>query len=74
MIKLLRLFTPLAAILLLAGSVGAQQTAPTEGMYWGDEVPEGWNGNWPAELLTVPRRPTSPAPPACGTSTSSSTP
>jgi hypothetical protein len=56
MMKLLRIFTPLAAVLLLAGTVGAQQTAPTEGMYWGDEVPAGWNGNWPAELLTVPEK------------------
>jgi hypothetical protein len=25
-------------------------------IYWADEVPAGWNGKWPAELLTVPER------------------
>jgi hypothetical protein len=25
-------------------------------IYWADEVPAGWNGAWPAELLTVPER------------------
>src|SRR5262245_988465 len=25
-------------------------------IYWGDEVPAGWNGTWPAELRTVPER------------------
>ena len=25
-------------------------------IYWADEVPAGWNGTWPAELLTVPER------------------
>ena len=25
-------------------------------IYWGDEVPPGWNGKWPVELQTVPER------------------
>jgi hypothetical protein len=25
-------------------------------IYRGSDVPEGWNGNWPAELLTVPEK------------------
>src|SRR5262249_23585243 len=25
-------------------------------IYWGDEVPAGWNGDWPRELKTVPER------------------
>jgi hypothetical protein len=30
--------------------VGSQQ------IYWGDEVPAGWNGDWPEALRTVPER------------------
>lgn len=44
-----------AAIVLsatLAGIVIAQQPK----IYWGDEVPAGWSGKWPPELLTVPER------------------
>jgi len=25
-------------------------------IYWGNEVPDGWNGNWPSEFLTVPEK------------------
>lgn len=25
-------------------------------IYWGKEVPEGWNGNWPAEFQTIPEK------------------
>src|SRR5262245_46607473 len=25
-------------------------------IYWGDDVPNGWNGNWPQELKTVPEQ------------------
>ncbi len=42
---------PTAALALLCSAATAQQH-----MYWGDEVPEGWNGDWPAELLTVPEQ------------------
>ncbi|RPJ70646.1 MAG: hypothetical protein EHM24_14870 [Acidobacteria bacterium] len=27
-----------------------------ERIYWGDAVPRGWNGKWPAKLLTVPEK------------------
>ena len=42
----------IAAILaLLAPRVPAAQK-----IYWGDSVPAGWNGKWPAKFLTVPER------------------
>ncbi len=30
--------------------------APAQKIYWGDAVPKGWNGKWPAKLLTVPEK------------------
>lgn len=30
--------------------------ASPQKIYWGNEVPAGWRGNWPAELLTVPEK------------------
>jgi len=45
------------SILLLATPL---LPSPADGqesrIYWGDEVPAGWNGSWPQELLTVPER------------------
>ncbi|MBM3311769.1 MAG: hypothetical protein FJY80_09695, partial [Candidatus Aminicenantes bacterium] len=48
------------ALLLLAllGAAGGwlvpgQTAAPTPKIYWGDSVPKGWNGSWPAKFLTV---------------------
>jgi len=32
-------------------AAGAQQK-----IYWGDSVPKGWNGSWPAKLLTIPEK------------------
>ena len=45
--------TAIAVGALLGGmlALGAQQK-----VYWADDVPAGWNGTWPAELLTVPER------------------
>ena len=40
-----------AVVAILSGVVAAQQR-----IYWGDEVPSGWNGRWPVELQTVPER------------------
>jgi hypothetical protein len=40
-----------AAVAILSCVVMAQQK-----IYWGDEVPSGWNGRWPVELQTVPER------------------
>ena len=31
-------------------------TASAQKIYWGDSVPEGWNGKWPDKYLTVPER------------------
>jgi hypothetical protein len=38
-------------VLAVAGTLSAQTR-----IYWGDDVPPGWNGAWPAELRTVPER------------------
>jgi hypothetical protein len=44
--------TAALALILLATTV-----APSaQKIYWGDSVPKGWNGKWPARLLTVPER------------------
>ena len=42
----------------LAVSVALLSVAvtPQQKIYWGDEVPAGWNGTWPADLQTVPER------------------
>ena len=46
----------LAAVLCAATSV-FEPVAPQK-IYWGDEVPSGWTGTWPDELLTVAERTT----------------
>lgn len=44
-----------AVAAFLPTPVAAQTTAdPT--LLWGDQVPEGWNGPWPAELRITPER------------------
>ena len=55
--SLLLLATALAGPLAnpLATPVAAQ-TAADPSLLWGDQVPEGWNGQWPAELLITPER------------------
>jgi len=40
-----------ALLALLAPRIPAAQK-----IYWGDSVPAGWNGKWPAKYLTVPER------------------
>jgi hypothetical protein len=40
-----------ALLALLAPHVPAAQK-----IYWGDSVPAGWNGKWPAKYLTVPEK------------------
>ena len=42
-------------ILMDVGALVAQQQ-PVPQIYWGDEVPAGWNGDWPKELKTVPEK------------------
>jgi len=41
----------LVLIVLFAGAPSSAQT-----IYWGDAVPKGWTGTWPAALLTVPEQ------------------
>jgi len=48
--KTIRIF----ALVLLAGALCGAAAAGR--IYWGNEVPRGWNGNWPAELRSVPER------------------
>jgi len=31
-------------------------SAQNRKIYWGDSVPKGWNGSWPAKYLTVPEK------------------
>jgi hypothetical protein len=70
--KPIRIVVPVLSVtlLLVAGlgvpNHGAAQSVATgaraadviarEGMYWGTEVPHGWTGEWPEELLTVAER------------------
>jgi hypothetical protein len=47
--------------LALAGMSAAEDRAGAasqagQKIYWGDSVPEGWNGTWPEKFLTVPER------------------
>jgi hypothetical protein len=48
----LRRFFLGVAFVCASAALIAQQSK----IYWGDEVPVGWTGKWPAELLTVPER------------------
>lgn len=41
---------------LVVGTAVSVGLAAQQKIYWGDEVPSGWNGAWPAELRTVPER------------------
>ncbi|MEX2529944.1 MAG: M14 family zinc carboxypeptidase [Gemmatimonadota bacterium] len=49
---------PLALLLLTGAAHGplAAQTPADPDLLWGDEVPEGWNGEWPEQLRIVPER------------------
>src|SRR5580698_58668 len=43
------------AILALMSVLPIQaQNSPK--IYWGDEVPKSWNGQWPEDLRTIPER------------------
>jgi len=44
----------LALSVLLGLAVCAASAA--QKIYWGDSVPAGWNGKWPAKYLTVPEK------------------
>jgi hypothetical protein len=45
----------LATLALLAAGLLAGAAAPQK-IYWGDSFPKGWNGSWPAKLLTIPEK------------------
>ena len=48
-----------ASALALLASVFLQAlpaALPAQTIYWGDSVPKGWNGSWPAKFLTVPEK------------------
>ncbi len=47
-----RLLRPLAIVAIL-GAIGTPATAQDGRIYWADEVPDAWNGNWPDELRTA---------------------
>ena len=47
----LRIIAIAALLAFLAPNVSAAQK-----IYWGDSVPAGWNGKWPAKYLTVPEK------------------
>jgi len=50
--KMLPRIIAIAALLaFLAPRIPAAQK-----IYWGDSVPRGWNGKWPAKYLTVPEK------------------
>lgn len=46
-----RIIAVAALLALLASQASAAQK-----IYWGDSVPAGWNGKWPAKYLTVPEK------------------
>src|SRR5262245_35326767 len=54
-IRHLSLFILMGAGALTADEQPAQQQ-PAPPIHWGDEVPPGWNGDWPEQLKTVPER------------------
>ncbi|MEZ5318386.1 MAG: M14 family zinc carboxypeptidase [Vicinamibacterales bacterium] len=49
-----RLTLLLTLVLFLSGMAGSARQQPR--LYWGDDVPAGWNGTWSDDLLTVPER------------------
>jgi len=48
-------FTRIAAVAAVCLATVLTPAAEQK-IYWGDEVPSGWSGTWPAELQTVPER------------------
>ena len=46
------------AVVIVALAMTDSPTAQPRTIYWGDDVPAGWNGTWPADLLTIPERTT----------------
>jgi len=46
----------IAFVMLMALFLAASGSDQQKKIYWGKEVPDGWNGNWPVELLTIPEK------------------
>jgi len=47
-----RLLLPSAALAIAAALLPMSSAAQQQHIYWGDSVPAGWNGKWPATLRT----------------------
>ena len=50
--KMLPRIIAIAALLALL----VPRAPAAQNIYWGDSVPQGWNGKWPAKYLTVPEK------------------
>ncbi len=51
------IFRTFIFVLFIGGVITAVPQAPSQGkIYWGNDVPEGWNGNWEEKFLTVPEK------------------
>jgi len=44
------------AVLVFGLPAAPRAIAAAQKIYWGDSVPKGWNGSWPAKFLTVPEK------------------
>src|SRR5262249_45214723 len=44
------------AALLITLAIASSVVIAQQKIYWGDEVPAGWHGQWPAEVQTVAER------------------
>jgi hypothetical protein len=51
----LLIFSLLGAALASAPTA-TSSAALAQKIYWGDSVPKGWNGSWPAKFLTIPEK------------------
>ncbi|MCX7974807.1 MAG: M14 family metallopeptidase [Candidatus Aminicenantes bacterium] len=46
----------ITSIILIAFAFSSVLSSVSHKIYWGNEVPAGWRGNWPEELLTIPEK------------------
>jgi len=49
-------FNLLIVTILLIGLLAFSGLHQSKKIYWDKEVPQGWNGNWPAEFQTIPEK------------------
>jgi hypothetical protein len=49
-------FPRIIALSTLLALLAPHVPAAAQKIYWGDSVPSGWNGKWPAKYLTVPEK------------------